>query len=270
MLDAISAEALKFRRHRATWGLVWIWPIGVTLILAARDRVRSAKGDGRPRRRRPPPAGSTNAVDFWNVPPSRRPLSDRRLRRGRVRRRIWLEHLEADRPAPRAQQPHRRQICRRSGPARSAASRSRAILFNLLGWLEDLATGDPIPGRASPPAALLKAHGLAALAALGRPAHRRLCEPRRDPDPLDRRRARDRPRHHHARAALPRLRADARALCARPGRRALSGAARLSSRQSRRLDHRGRRCWSVPFPVGRLLDWRRRPRSRSSPPGSPA
>ena len=34
MLDAISAEAMKFRRHRATWGLVWIWPIGVVFFLS--------------------------------------------------------------------------------------------------------------------------------------------------------------------------------------------------------------------------------------------
>ena len=32
MLDAIAAEAIKFTRHRATWGLVWIWPIGLFVI----------------------------------------------------------------------------------------------------------------------------------------------------------------------------------------------------------------------------------------------
>jgi ABC-type transport system involved in multi-copper enzyme maturation permease subunit len=32
MLSAISAEASKLLRHRATWFLVWIYPIGITLI----------------------------------------------------------------------------------------------------------------------------------------------------------------------------------------------------------------------------------------------
>lgn len=35
MLDAIRAEALKLRRHRATWLMVWIFPIGFGLIVLA-------------------------------------------------------------------------------------------------------------------------------------------------------------------------------------------------------------------------------------------
>ncbi len=34
MLDALRAETLKLSRHRATWMMVWIYPIGVSLILA--------------------------------------------------------------------------------------------------------------------------------------------------------------------------------------------------------------------------------------------
>ena len=34
MLSAMSAEGLKLRRHRATWLLVWIFPIGVFVITA--------------------------------------------------------------------------------------------------------------------------------------------------------------------------------------------------------------------------------------------
>lgn len=34
MLDAVRAEALKLRRHRATWLMVWIYPIVVALIVA--------------------------------------------------------------------------------------------------------------------------------------------------------------------------------------------------------------------------------------------
>ena len=66
MLDAISAEALKFRRHRATWGLVWIWPIGVTLLLTLAIAIQVAKGEvGRPETA----AGwIADAVGFWTVP----------------------------------------------------------------------------------------------------------------------------------------------------------------------------------------------------------
>ena len=32
MLSAISAEAAKLLRHRATWFLVWIYPIGITIV----------------------------------------------------------------------------------------------------------------------------------------------------------------------------------------------------------------------------------------------
>ncbi|PSJ43217.1 ABC transporter permease [Allosphingosinicella deserti] len=32
MLEAFAAETLKFRRHRATWFLVWIYPIGFLLL----------------------------------------------------------------------------------------------------------------------------------------------------------------------------------------------------------------------------------------------
>lgn len=34
MLDAVRAEALKLRRHRATWMMVWVYPIVFTLIVA--------------------------------------------------------------------------------------------------------------------------------------------------------------------------------------------------------------------------------------------
>jgi hypothetical protein len=33
MLDALSAEALKMRTHKATWFLVWLFPIAFTIIL---------------------------------------------------------------------------------------------------------------------------------------------------------------------------------------------------------------------------------------------
>ena len=33
MLEALSAEALKMRTHKATWFLVWLFPIAFTIIM---------------------------------------------------------------------------------------------------------------------------------------------------------------------------------------------------------------------------------------------
>ncbi len=44
MLDALSAEILKMRRHKATWFLVWGYPIAFTLILSVAIGVGMAKG----------------------------------------------------------------------------------------------------------------------------------------------------------------------------------------------------------------------------------
>lgn len=163
MLDAISAELLKFRRHRATWGLVWLWPIGVTLVLSLAIIIQLAKGEvGH---------GASavswidDAADFWNIPaePIGRNLACAFIAvvfAGEYGWNTWKLIV-----------PHRARgsliaakyvvglgllIC---------GFLSGAILFNLLIWLKDLATGTPIPAGITA-AALLKAHGLAALAAL--------------------------------------------------------------------------------------------------------
>lgn len=46
MLDAIRAEALKMRRHRGTWAMVWIYPILIGAILAAALVYRAIAGAG--------------------------------------------------------------------------------------------------------------------------------------------------------------------------------------------------------------------------------
>ena len=164
MLDAISAELLKFRRHRATWGLVWLWPIGVTLVLTLAIIIQVAKGEvGH--------AASAaswidDAADFWNIPAA--PL-------GRYLICAFVAVVFAGEYGWNTWKlivPHRARgsliaakyvvglgllIC---------GFLSGALLFNLLIWLKDLATGTPIPAGITA-AALLKSHGLAALAALG-------------------------------------------------------------------------------------------------------
>ena len=68
MLDVISAEMLKFRRHRATWGLVWIWPIGITLFWLFAIGVDLANGGSDGGGPASAAAWVENSVDFWNVP----------------------------------------------------------------------------------------------------------------------------------------------------------------------------------------------------------
>jgi ABC-2 type transport system permease protein len=70
MLSVLSAEVLKLRRHRATWMLVWIFPIGAVIIPLIAILGQLAQGS--------PPAPGTpdlnrwleNAADFWDLPQS--------------------------------------------------------------------------------------------------------------------------------------------------------------------------------------------------------
>ena len=70
MLSAMSAEALKLRRHRATWMLVWIFPIGAIVIPLIVIIAQLAQGA-------PPTPGTPslarwydNANNFWDLPAS--------------------------------------------------------------------------------------------------------------------------------------------------------------------------------------------------------
>jgi hypothetical protein len=164
MLDPVRAEALKFNRHRATWGLVWIWPIGVTLILSLAIAIQVAKGevgDGEASAA----AWIADATSFWNVPvePFGRYLLGAFVAvvfAGEYGWNTWKLVV-----------PHR---------GRNSLIAAKYVvalilivcgfvlgagLFNLLSWLKDLATGTPVPAGIGA-AALLEAHGLAALAAL--------------------------------------------------------------------------------------------------------
>jgi ABC-2 type transport system permease protein len=163
MFDAISAEALKLRRHRATWGLVWIWPIGVTLLLLLAIAIQVAKGEvGRPETAA---AWIADAAGFWTIPAE--PL-------GRYLICAFVAVVFAGEYGWNTWKlivPHRARnslIAAKYVVALALLAcgfLSGAILFNLLSWLKDLATGSPIPAGITA-SALLRAHGLAALAAL--------------------------------------------------------------------------------------------------------
>ncbi len=167
MLDAISAEALKLRRHRATWGLVWIWPIGLTLLwLLAIAIELVVGGDAGGPRGEPTAAGwIADAVGFWNVPahPVGRYLIGAFVAiafAGEYGWNTWKLIV-----------PHRARTTLIAAKYVVALAllaigfTLAAILFSALGWLEDIATGDPIPSGIAM-AALVRAHGLGALAAM--------------------------------------------------------------------------------------------------------
>lgn len=163
MLDAISAEALKFRRHRATWGLVWIWPIGVALLLSLAIAIQVAKGEvGQ--------AGTAagwihEAVAFWKVPAE----SFGRYLLGAFVAVVFAGEYGWN--TWKLIVPHRARhslIAAKYLVALALIICGFALgagLFNLLSWLKDVATGTPIPPGISA-GALLEAHGLMALAAL--------------------------------------------------------------------------------------------------------
>ena len=169
MLNVISAEALKFTRHRATWGLVWIWPIGLTLIwmLAIGVELSGAGGEagGGARAEATAAAWIADNVGFWGVPAHTF---------GRYIIGAFVAVVFAGEYGWNTWKlivPHR---------ARTTLIASKyvialvlltlgftvaAFLFNLYGWVEDVVTGDPIPTGITA-AAVLKAHGAGALRAL--------------------------------------------------------------------------------------------------------
>jgi len=164
MLDAVSAEALKFRRHRATWGLVWIWPLGVLFLLTMAIIIQVAKGEvGRPES----VAGwIDDAADFWQVAGD--PF-------GRYMICAFVAVVFAGEYGWNTWKlivPHRARHSLIAAKYVVALAllicgfALGAFLFNLLNWFKDLATGTPIPAGITA-GALLKAHALGFLAVLG-------------------------------------------------------------------------------------------------------
>lgn len=165
MLDAISAEALKLRRHRATWGLVWIWPIGITLFWLFAIGVDLANGGSEGGGPASAARWIENSVDFWNVPAQ--PI-------GRYLLGAFVAVVFAGEYGWNTWKlivPHRARhslIAAKYVVALTLLACSyvlAAILFSFMGWLQDVVTGDPIPAGITA-AALLQAHALAALAAI--------------------------------------------------------------------------------------------------------
>ena len=165
MLSAISAEALKFTRHRATWGLVWIWPIGLIALYLVAITITLVVGGGEERGEATAAGWIADAVGFWGVPahPFGRYLIGAFVAvvfAGEYGWNTWKLIV-----------PHRARTTLIAAKYVVALALlaigflAGALVFNLLGWLEDVVSGDPIPSGITA-AALLKAHGAGALRAL--------------------------------------------------------------------------------------------------------
>jgi hypothetical protein len=70
MLDAVLAEALKLRRHRATWMMVWIYPIVITAIILCVLLYGAFKAHGVPGAPEPAAEWIRESTMLWNVPTS--------------------------------------------------------------------------------------------------------------------------------------------------------------------------------------------------------
>ncbi|HEX8193969.1 MAG TPA: ABC transporter permease [Allosphingosinicella sp.] len=164
MLNALSAEALKMRTHKATWFLVWLYPILFTILFLIAITVGLFGGD--------PPEQSTLAdwIDetamIWNVPGNSV---------GRYLMAAFVAVVFAGEYGWNTWKlivPHR---------ARAALIASKYVLvlilftvtFILTGlisiigtWADDTLTGDTIPAGITA-AGLLRAHWIGYVAALG-------------------------------------------------------------------------------------------------------
>jgi ABC-type transport system involved in multi-copper enzyme maturation permease subunit len=164
MLEAFAAETLKFRRHRATWFLVWIYPIGFLLLWVLLILV----GLAQTRPQMAAPAASKwieSTAAIWYVPPH---MFGRYLISAFA---AFVFAGEYGWNTWKLVVPHR------SRSALIAAKFATTILFLygafvltglltiVLGWLGDVVLGSPTPTGITA-AALAKAHYMGALKAL--------------------------------------------------------------------------------------------------------
>jgi ABC-type transport system involved in multi-copper enzyme maturation permease subunit len=67
MMGALQAETLKLVRHRAIWGLVWIFPIGLTLIYLLGIALGLGRHGAMPGLAEPPGAWIANSTMVWKA-----------------------------------------------------------------------------------------------------------------------------------------------------------------------------------------------------------
>ncbi len=144
MFSVISAEALKLTRHRAVWGLVWIYPIvllGILVIVS----IASMSGAGGVEQMKSAAGWADDAADFWNAPPN---TIIRLLVAGFVAIAFAGEYSWN---TWKLVVPHRNrwQLIAAKYAVTFFLLLTAFILaagvFNLIVWTEDVLSGDPIP-----------------------------------------------------------------------------------------------------------------------------
>lgn len=165
MLSVISAEALKLTRHRATWGLVWIYPI-VLLVIAAIVLTIALSGNAEPEPAEPLNKWLESAAGFWHAP---RNATVRILIAGFIAVAIAGEYGWN---TWKLIVPHR---SRWMLIAAKYVVTTLLLLFSFIltawiftatGWLEDRISGDPIPAGITA-GGLIAAHWAGMLTAIG-------------------------------------------------------------------------------------------------------
>ena len=165
MLSAISAELLKFGRHRSTWLLVWIFPIGLLIIFTIGISAELIKGS-------PPARGAPSldgwledAADFWGAP------------RNAVTRYFMCAYVAVVFAGEYGWNTWKLIVPHRARSSLIAAKyltslglilisfTLAALLMTALGWLEDVLTGDPVP-QGITAGAIVNAHWQGFLGAL--------------------------------------------------------------------------------------------------------
>lgn len=165
MLDALRAEASKIGRHKATWGLVWIYPIALIAVLALIVVMTLVNGgdvvDKAPSRAE----WLNDASAFWGAP------------RQAVLRIMIAAYVAVVFAGEYGWNTWKLIVPHRGRASLLAAKYAlvlilftvsftlAAMLFNLGTWTDDVMSGDPIPAGITF-GALAGAHGTAALAAI--------------------------------------------------------------------------------------------------------
>ena len=164
MHEVLAAEALKLSRHKATWFLVWLYPLGILalMLMGMAFDLAEASGPGEPQA-----AASwiEETAFIWMVPT---------LGFGRYLIAAYLAVAIAGEYSWNTWKlivPHRSRAALLAAKLVVVAAflylafLAAALLTVVLMWVWDVVTLDPIPAGVTP-AALLEAHGLAAMSSL--------------------------------------------------------------------------------------------------------
>ena len=165
MLDALRAEAAKIGRHKATWGLVWIYPIVLTGVIGLIVVMTLVNGGDAVEKAPPLAEWLDDASAFWGAP------------RQTVVRMLIAAYVavvfagEYSWNTWKLIVPHRARWGLLAAKYAlvlilfSIAFALASVLFTVGVWTDDVMSGDPMPGGITF-AGLAGAHGTAALGAI--------------------------------------------------------------------------------------------------------